>query len=134
VIGYKSFARKFLRCGVVAFADEASSLSLQNNKISVESPVNRAGFSLATDAQRKRPAPAESGASGRDMPQWEIGGPDPRNQPPGRGVTVTDWRLYTADHRHLDGGGNQTAQEKTPRVARGFRFSGRMGNETRSTQ
>ena len=34
----KSFARKFLRCGVVAFADEASSLSLQNNKISVGSP------------------------------------------------------------------------------------------------
>jgi len=24
---------------------------------------------------------------------------------------VTDWRLYTADHRHIDGGGNQTAQE-----------------------
>ena len=30
-------------------------------------------------------------------------GPDLRNQPPGRGVTVTDWRLYTADHRQLDG-------------------------------
>jgi hypothetical protein len=25
----------------------------------------------------------------------------------GCGVTVTDWRLYTADHRHIDGGGNQ---------------------------
>ena len=45
-------------------------------------------------------------------------GPDPRNQPLGRGVTVTDWRLYTADHRHIDGGGNQTTQEK-PRGLRG---------------
>jgi len=38
VIRCKSFAHKFLRCGVVAFADEASSLSLQNNKISVREP------------------------------------------------------------------------------------------------
>ena len=30
-------------------------------------------------------------------------GPDPRNQPLGRGATVTDWRPYTADHRHIDG-------------------------------
>jgi hypothetical protein len=30
-------------------------------------------------------------------------GPDPRNQPLGCGVTGTDWRLYTADHRHIDG-------------------------------
>ena len=36
--------------------------------------------------------------------------PDPRNQPPGRDVTVTDWRLYTADHRDIDGGGNQNAE------------------------
>ena len=34
----QKFARRFPRCGVVAFADEASSLSLQNNKISVGSP------------------------------------------------------------------------------------------------
>ena len=61
-------------------------------------------------------------------------GADPRNQPLGCGVTVTDWRLYTADHRqHIDGGGKQTAQEKPRGIARGFRFSGRMGNETRST-
>jgi hypothetical protein len=39
------------------------------------------------------------------------GGPDPRDKPLGCGVTVTDWRLYTADHRPLHGGGNQTAQE-----------------------
>ena len=32
VIRCRTFARRFLRCGVVAFADEASSLSLQNNK------------------------------------------------------------------------------------------------------
>jgi hypothetical protein len=38
------------------------------------------------------------------------GGPDPRNQPLGRGVTVTDWRPYTADHRHIDGGGNHNAR------------------------
>ena len=47
------------------------------------------------------------------------GGPDPRNQPPGRGVAVTDWRLYTADHRHIDGGEKQIAHEK-PRRGRGF--------------
>ena len=47
----KSFARKVLRCGVVAFADEGSNLSLQNYTIGVGSPANRAGFSLATDAQ-----------------------------------------------------------------------------------
>ena len=27
-----------------------------------------------------------------------------------RGVTVTDWRLHTAEPRHIDGGGNQTAE------------------------
>ena len=30
--------------------------------------------------------------------------PDPRDKPRRCGVTVTDWRLYTADHRQLDGG------------------------------
>ena len=51
--------------------------------------------------------------------------PDPRNQPLSRGVTVTDWRLYTADHRQLDGvagaghcrnfGAPRTGQKKAPR-------------------
>jgi len=58
-------------------------------------------------------------------------GPDLRDEPLGCGVTATDWRLYTADHRHIDGGGNQTAQEKPRGLPQGFRFSGRMGNETR---
>ena len=53
--------------------------------------------------KRKTPLPGKSGASGRDMSPVSDGGPDPRNQPLGRGVTVTDWRLYTADHRQLDG-------------------------------
>jgi hypothetical protein len=39
-------------------------------------------------------------------------GPNPGNQPLGCGVTVTDWRLYTADHRHIDGGGNHNAQSR----------------------
>jgi hypothetical protein len=51
-------------------------------------------------AQRKAPLGGERGyVSGHDQ-RGE--GPDPRNQPPGRGVAVTNWRLYTADHRHLD--------------------------------
>jgi hypothetical protein len=29
----------------------------------------------------------------------------PVDKPKGGGVTVTDWRLYTADHRHIDGAG-----------------------------
>jgi len=44
-------------------------------------------------------------------------GPDPRNQPLGRGVTVTDWRLYTADHRqHIDGGGKPAYQYVALRI------------------
>ena len=39
-------------------------------------------------------------------------GPDLRDEPLGCGVTVTDWRLYTADHPHIDGGGNQNAQSR----------------------
>jgi len=59
-------------------------------------------------AQRKAPLGGERGyVSGHDQ-RGE--GPDPRNQPPGRGVTVTDWRLHTAEPRHIDGGGNQTAE------------------------
>ena len=42
----KTFARKFLRCGVVAFADEVSSLSLQNNKIKVTIARRIAGRSI----------------------------------------------------------------------------------------
>lgn len=53
MIRCKSFARKFLRCGVVAFADEASSLSLQNNKISVGEPRKPRRFLAApTRCQR----------------------------------------------------------------------------------
>jgi hypothetical protein len=33
-----------------------------------------------------------------------------RNQALGCGQTVTDWRLYAADHRRIDGEGNQTAE------------------------
>jgi hypothetical protein len=59
-------------------------------------------------AQRKAPLGGERGyVSGHDQ-RGE--GPDPRNQPPGRGVTVTDWRLHTADPRHIDGSGNHTAE------------------------
>src|SRR6516164_3293879 len=57
--------------------------------------------------------------------------PDRRNQPLGCVVTVTDWRLYTADHRHIDGvgglaqpakkpaifGGPSLGRKKTPQVA-----------------
>ena len=57
---------------------------------------------------RKAPLGGERGyVSGHDQ-RGE--GPDPRNQPPGRRVTVTDWGLHTADPRHIDGSGNQTAE------------------------
>src|SRR6516162_3680257 len=42
--------------------------------------------------------------------------PDRRNQPLGCVVTVTDWRLYTADHRHIDGGGNPADQYVALRI------------------
>ena len=40
--------------------------------------------------------------------------PDPCDKPKGCGVTVTDWRLYTADHRDVDGGGNQNVEWSVP--------------------
>jgi hypothetical protein len=58
--------------------------------------------------QGKAPLGAEQGyVSGHDQ-RGE--GPDPRNQPRGLGVTVTDWQLHTADPRHIDSSGNQTAE------------------------
>jgi len=49
--------RKFLRCGVVAFADEASSLSLQNNKISVREPRKPRRFLAGDRHAKESPAP-----------------------------------------------------------------------------
>jgi len=51
-------------------------------------------------------------------------GPDPRNQPLGCGVTATDWRLYTADHRQFDGVGNSS--DSAPAGAAG---EGRPGGD-----
>jgi len=51
-------------------------------------------------------------------------GPDPRNQPLGCGVTATDWRLYTAEHRQFDGVGNSS--DSAPAGAAG---EGRPGGD-----
>jgi hypothetical protein len=67
--------------------------------------AKRSGLRKAKEKPRSR----ESGAMYRAMTS-AVKGPDPRNQPLGRGVTVTDWRLHTADPRHIDGSGNQTAE------------------------
>jgi len=68
----------------------------------------------ATDLTQKRKTPGQwsEHAPARD------GGSDPRNRPLGCGVTVTDWRLYTADHRqHIDGSGNQNAARPVEAIA-----------------
>jgi hypothetical protein len=57
VIRRKSFARKFLRCGVVAFADGASSLSPQNNKISVREPRKPRRFLAGDRRAKEKPRP-----------------------------------------------------------------------------
>ena len=62
--------------------------------------------------QGKAPLGAEQGyVSGHDQ-RGE--GPDPRNQPRGLGVTVTDWRLCTADHRQLEGGTTTLSPARSP--------------------
>jgi len=64
----------------------------------------------ATDPTQKRKTPPFGGsrASDRDMPQQRNGGL--AQSALGYGVTVTNWRLYMADHQHIDGGGNQNAE------------------------
>jgi len=60
-------------------------------------------------AAKEKPRSAASGANVSGHAQRGEG-PAPLNQPPGCGVAVTDWRLYTADHRHIDGSRNQNPE------------------------
>ena len=74
--------------------------------VGIARPEARA-MSTSTVAKEK-PRSAASGAMYRPMTS-AVKGPTRAISHRARGVTVTDWRLHTADHRHIDGGGNKEA-------------------------